>query len=84
MPNNIQNRLVVTGEKAEDIKIFLERIKSKERKIDFNNIIPMPQALRDTEESSKTNNSIFYYLTMIKRPDLIHRILRFPQFYDMD
>lgn len=84
MPNNIQNRLAVTGEKAEDIKIFLERIKSKERQIDFNNIIPMPQALRDTEESSKTSNSIFYYLTMNKRPDLIRSILRYPQFYDMD
>jgi hypothetical protein len=90
MPNNIQNRLVVTAISNEELKDFLFRIKSaehfdgKEQEIDFNKIIPMPMALHNTEASSRTDDAIYYYLVKTNQVELISKILRHPQFYTMD
>lgn len=68
MPNNITNRLIVTANTNEELQNFLDAIKGnnimdRERQvIDFNNIIPMPEELRDTEASSFIDNAIHYYL----------------------
>lgn len=90
MPNHIANRLVVTANSNEEIKGFLARIKSdkefdgREQEIDFNKIIPMPMCLRDTEESSTTNNGIYYYLMTSNQADLIPKVLSYPSFYTME
>jgi hypothetical protein len=90
MPNYIQNRLVVTANSNEELKDFLCRIKStehfddKEQEIDFNQIIPMPMALRGTEASSRTNDAVYYYLVKTNQEEMVSRILRHPQFYTMD
>lgn len=90
MPNHIQNRLVVTANSNEELKDFLLRIKSteqfdgKEQEIDFNQIIPMPMALRDTEASSRTDDAIYYYLVKTNQTEMVSSILRFPQSYNMD
>ena len=82
MANSIQNRLVVTAEKAEDIKLFLESIESENEIdnsreiIDFNRIIPMPMELRETEASSISDNAIFYYLNESGQTHLINNVLR--------
>lgn len=90
MPNHIQNRLVVTANSNEELKDFLLRIKSteqfdgKEQEIDFNQIIPMPIALRGTESSSRTDDAIYYYLVKTNQEEMVSRILRCSNFYTMD
>lgn len=90
MPNNIQNRLVVTANSNEELKDFLLRIKSaehiegEEREIDFNQIIPMPMALRGTEASSRTDDAIYYYLVKTNQEEMASSILPHSHFYTMD
>lgn len=90
MPNNIQNRLVVTANSNEELKEFLLRIKSneqfdgKEQEIDFNQIIPMPMVLHGTEASSRTDDAIYYYLVKTNQEEMVNSILRHPQFYTID
>ena len=81
MPNHVQNRLVVTANSNEELKEFLLRIKSaehfdgKEQAIDFNQVIPMPMALRDTEASSRTDEAIYYYLVKTNQKEMLSSIL---------
>ena len=90
MPNHIQNRLVVTANSNEELKNFLASIKGEVdangtySHIDFNKIIPMPMALRDTEASSMTDDSIYYYLVKSGQEHLINKILRHSSVYNMD
>lgn len=83
MPNHIQNKLVVTG-KTEEVEKFLESIKGEKEVIDFNKIKPMPYILKDTEESTKTNNAIFYYLSVTNKKEYIDKMLRYSHIYTMD
>ena len=90
MPNHIQNRLVVTANSNDELNVFLSRIKSeteidgKKRDIDFNQIIPMPLPLRNTEASSRTDDGIYYYLVKTNQDELISKILRSSHLYSMD
>lgn len=90
MPNHIQNRLIVTANSHEEIKAFADSIKGIEPidgeipAIDFNKIIPMPIALRDTEASSRTDEAIYYYLVKTNQEEMVNSILRHPPFYTMD
>jgi hypothetical protein len=90
MPNNIQNRLVVTANSNEELKGFLLRIKSaehiegEEREIDFNQIIPMPMALRGTEASSRTDDAVYYYLVKTNQEEMASSILHHYHLYTMD
>lgn len=90
MPNNIQNRLVVTANSNEELNAFLVAIKGDEKidgeypLIDFNKIIPMPKALRDTEASSRTDDAIYYYLVKTNQTEMVSRILRYSDVYTMD
>lgn len=90
MPNHISNRLEVNANSIEELNSFLEDIKGNEKidgvypDIDFNKIIPMPEELRDTEASSMTDDSIYYYLVKTGQEELVSRILRHPAFYTMD
>lgn len=90
MPNHIQNRLVVTANSYEELNDFLLRIKRTEQIdgeypiIDFDKIIPMPKALRDTEASTRTDEAIYYYLVKTNQTEMVNRILRYPDVYTMD
>lgn len=90
MPNHITNQLIVTANSNEEIQKFLDVIKGnntmdgKQQAIDFNNIIPMPSGLRNTEASSYVDDSIYYYLVKSSQEHLIERILRYPLAYNMD
>lgn len=77
MPNHITNRLYVTANSAEELTDFLKSIGTKESAIDFNKIVPMPKDLKDTEESSTTDESICYYLTQTNQEELLNKIRRF-------
>lgn len=72
MPNHIQNKLRVYSENSNDIKVFLENIKSEKRVIDFDKIIPMPNVLNDTESSTSVSKSLYYYLLMTDNNDLLN------------
>lgn len=77
MPNHITNRLYVTANSAEELTDFLKSIGTKESAIDFNKIVPMPQDLKGTEESSTTDDSICYYLIQTNQEELLNKIRRF-------
>lgn len=53
MPNWTSNSLTVSG-KAADIKRFVAKVKSKERRFDFDNIVPMPKELEGISTGSCT------------------------------
>lgn len=90
MPNHISNRLEITANSAEELNTFLTAIKGKEKidgdypVIDFNNIIPMPEELRNTSASSDTENGIYYYLVKTNQEELLKPILRYSEVYSMD
>ena len=77
MPNHISNRLYVTANSAEELTDFLKSIGTKESAIDFNKIVPMPQELKGTEESSNTNESIAYYLQQTNQEEIAEKIRMF-------
>lgn len=77
MPNHITNRLYVTANSSEELTDFLKSIGTKESAIDFNNIVPMPQDLKGTEESSTTDMSIAYYLQQTNQEELLNKVMRF-------
>ena len=64
MPNHIANKLYVKANTEEEINKFVEFIEGNNHDecIDFNTIIPMPEELKTTEESSRVTDSILYYL----------------------
>ena len=90
MPNHISNQLKVTANSYEELQNFLANIKGdtivddQEQVIDFNRIIPMPQVLRNTEASSRTDDAIYYYLVKTNQEEMVSSILRHPQFYTME
>lgn len=76
MPNYICNRLKVVGKDTNDIEDFLDFIcgEDEENIIDFNKIVPMPQCLKNTEESTRVFWGIQYYLeqnNMVKLMELL-------------
>lgn len=92
MPNHIANRLLVSGSEEEIARFTstVETVTINENDcedvehIDFNKIIPMPEELKNTESSSKVHNSLYYYLMMTGKSDLVPQLLRFPQFYSLE
>ena len=90
MPNHISNKLVVTSKKPNEISRFLNEIKgtnltnNKEEIIDFETIVRMPDCLKDTEESSKTNEAIFYYLNVSGKTDILSKVLSYSYLYKME
>lgn len=90
MPNHIANKLIVKSDSAIKIQYFLERIKgsnnndSKEQIIDFNTIIQMPQMLVNTEESSRTNNALYYYIMKSGKEHLLNKVMAYSYLYKMD
>ena len=90
MPNHIQNKLFVSASNKETLNYFLDSIKGTnnfddaEQVIDFNTIIPMPSVLNDTESSTTTHESIYYYLMMNDKLNLVDKILPFPSLYSAD
>lgn len=87
MANNIANKLVVKGKSAEDIEKFLNDIQGVENDttthIDFNKIVPMPDELIDTSESTHTSESLYYYLMKTNKEDMIPKLISHSQFYSM-
>lgn len=81
MPNHIANKLVVESSKKGEIKRFLNFIKgnNKDEVIDFNTIIPMPNVLKDTEASTKTDKSVCYYLYVSNKLDELPKIIQYYQ-----
>ena len=77
MPNHITNKLYVTANSAEELTDFLKSIGTEESVIDFNKIVPMPQDLKGTEESSTTDMSIAYYLQQTNQEEFLNKVMRF-------
>lgn len=76
MPNNIANRLKVIGKDINDIEDFLDFICGEDEGviIDFNNIVPMPQCLKDTEESTRSFDGVQYYLQQVGETELLKQL----------
>lgn len=87
MPNNVQNKLIVSAQSEVELTNFLQSIRGKdveESVIDFNTIIPMPQDLRDTEYSSNVVNAIEYFLYKENRTDEVKNFHRYTIDIDID
>lgn len=65
MPNYIKNKLIISTNNGDinAINEFVNTIKGNNRNevIDFNIIIPMPECIKNTESSSRTNDAVLYY-----------------------
>lgn len=61
MPNWITNRVTLHGADQKKINEAIDFLRSKDSGVDFNNIIPMPEELRDTEAGSKADYAWAYY-----------------------
>lgn len=82
MPNHVINKLVVITENETELKNFLNSIKNKEddnRVIDFNNILPMPEELKNTEASTRIDDAILYFLYKENRFDECEKYLSYPR-----
>lgn len=80
MANHIANRLVVTADSKEELKLFLNAIRGvdgEDKYIDFNKIIPMPEEIKNTESSSMVDDAIYYYLVKSNQEGLLDTILRY-------
>ena len=66
MANNIANKLIVTAKTQAEIEDFLKAIEGEENckklHIDFERIIPMPEALRYTKFSTEETDALYYFL----------------------
>ena len=69
MPNHIQNMLLVSGDSTELAK-FVSYIKDEDvndpetgkvKHIDFNKIVPMPEGIKHSEESTKKEDALYLY-----------------------
>ena len=64
MPNWTSNNVLFVG-KENQLKTFQTMLKSNDNEFDFNNIIPMPEELKDTvagSENAKNNSSRYKYI----------------------
>jgi hypothetical protein len=59
--NWVKNRITLHDAEQEEIDKVFDFLKSEDCGVDFNNIIPMPAELVDTEAGSETNTSWEYY-----------------------
>ena len=88
MANDIANKLIVTAKTQAEIEDFLKAIEGEENgkkiHIDFERIIPMPEALQFTKCGSEETDAIYYFLITTNKENLVNEILRFPQFYSME
>lgn len=78
MPNYIQNKLVVKNESSEMIDKFIDFVSSEESDFDFNKIVPMPEEIKNTEESTKVSAALYYYLWRNGKEQEIYKIYTFP------
>lgn len=81
MANQVQNVLYIKTQTNKELKDFLTAIKSNKEVIDFNSIVPMPISIKNTEEGSKSNNALGYYLTLQNQLD---KVKEFCPFFNME
>ena len=78
MPNHIQSKLVITGD-ADSIRRLIDTISTPNedegstRYIDFEKIIPMPEILNNTHESSQKTWGLAYYSIKENKPEIIQK-----------
>lgn len=88
MANDIANKLIVTAKTQAEIEDFLNAIEGEENDkklhIDFERIIPMPEALQNTKCSTEETDALYYFLMSTNKQRVVNEVLRFPQFYSMD
>lgn len=53
MPNWCDNKLTISGKKAEEVERFLNFIKSDDSDFDFNNVIPYPEKWKNLDEVAR-------------------------------
>lgn len=61
MPNWITNRVTLHGAYQKEINEVIDFLRSRDSEVDFNNIIPMPIELRNTEAGSRADDAWAYY-----------------------
>lgn len=61
MPNHVTNQIRFSGLQA-DVNALLARIRSEEREIDFQKIIPMPEVLTTYGSGSQSDDALDYYM----------------------
>ena len=61
MPNWITNRVTLHNADQKDIDKVLDSLRSKDSEVDFNNIIFMPEELRNTTAGSRADYAWAYY-----------------------
>lgn len=61
MPNWITNRVTLHGADQKEIDKVIDFLRSKDSEVDFNNIIPMPSEIRNTEAGSRADYAWAYY-----------------------
>lgn len=59
--NWVKNRITLHDAEQEEIDKVFDFLKSEDCEVDFNNIIPMPAELMDTEAGSESNTLWEYY-----------------------
>jgi hypothetical protein len=90
MANNISNKLVVRGTNAKQIEDFLKAIEgnvnedNRKEFIDFDRIITMPEDFVNTEESTKSSDSLYYFLMTTNKEGLVSKYVSYPQFKSID
>ena len=55
MPNWITNRVTLHGADQKEINEVIDFLRSKDSEVDFNNIIQMPEELRNTTAGSRAD-----------------------------
>ena len=78
MPNYVANKLTVTTTNEELLNAFLNAVESEESSFDFNKIVPMPEEIKNTEESTKVSDALYYYLWRNGKEQEIYEIYTFP------
>ena len=61
MPNWITNRVTLHGADQKEINEVIDFLRSKDSEVDFNNIIQMPEELRNTTAGSRADYAWAYY-----------------------
>ena len=61
MPSWVKNRITLHGADQKEIDKVIDFLRSKDSEVDFNNIIPMPAELMNTEVGSKADTAWAYY-----------------------
>ena len=88
MANNIANKLIVNTKSQVEIDHFLAFIEGKEDEaklhIDFEKILPMPDALRETKCDTEHQDALYYFLMTTNKEAMVSKLLSNSQFYSMD